>query len=134
MVASKSKVGKVSKDKPPELPKPSDPDFEWVDRPELVQLEFDAMVERRVELKRVVDEAEKELAELNPQIEAALVLVDATKVGIGNHVVHRIKGQTAGKVNTRKLVERGVDPDLVADCTDPGREYWYIQVKPRGKG
>lgn len=110
-------------------PKTSDLYPQAAEVPELAMMDFGVKVQRRIELKRLMDEAEVELASINSDIEAALIITEHKGVKLGNYVITHCNGRTAAKFSNELAVEKGLDADVVKECWVPGREYTYVQIK-----
>jgi hypothetical protein len=118
------------------LPSPNDAPLYTVHEL-LVENEFAKKVALRNTLTAAQDKIEKELRDLNWDITSlmlALGMESGDKVQVpdcGDVVL--IQGSTASKLSESKLVEKGVDPDVIMACKEPGTQYWYVQVKKGGK-
>ena len=98
----------------------------WSDHSALLELDFNTKLERRRELTAIIKDAETELDDLNKDLQAAMAVADVTKV-VWNGMTASIRnGSSPSKVDKKLLIQRGVDPDLIADCTIPGKGYSYF--------
>ncbi len=97
---------------------------------ELMDDEWKAAVERKEVLDRVKRYVEKELEALKQDgvIEAMLMAEGVEAVTYHGWVVKRSNGRTADSISATKLVELGVDPDLILKATVPGKPYTYPQI------
>jgi len=51
--------------------------------------------------------------------------------GDGKLVVKECRGRSGSTVSVPKLLEQGVDPDVIRKATVPGKAYYYVKVEER---
>lgn len=100
---------------------------------ELQGMEFEVLVEQYKSAKYNKETEEAEQKQIGVELLALMTAVDQTRVGVGGYVAMRIPGRSGGRLNEHKLVEAGVDPDVIAKCWDGGKEYEYVQIRKRGE-
>lgn len=49
----------------------------------------------------------------------------------GSLVLIESRGRSESKLSSSRLLEHGVTPETIAECTVPGKEYFYLLVRPR---
>jgi hypothetical protein len=106
---------------------------EWNASQELQQLRFDAICERLSRLQGQKKDLEEIIKRLQIDAEAALVTAGLEKVTWDGRTVQVVHSKSGSKVIVEKLVTMGVDPDLIAECTEPGKEYTYVLIGKPGK-
>jgi len=75
------------------------------------------VIDRRQAANDVIDEQEAIRQDCNVQIGTELALRGVDKAAVGPWTC-QIVDMTRGIVNKLKLLEKGVDPDLIEECTD----------------
>jgi hypothetical protein len=107
---------------------------EWKEVPELRQLHFGALVEKRTLLKDEIKFRESKVKELDEEIQAALAVSGVEKVIWEDRPVQIVESKSASKVVPEKLLLLGVPADTIAQATEPGKPYSYLLVgKPSGR-
>jgi hypothetical protein len=91
------------------------------------------LIDRRQERKKVVEATEREVKELDVEISTLMIMHDRDKFEHREWVASRRQGRTAEKLDARLLVEKGVDADLVKECTTPGNVYEYLDIRKKGQ-
>lgn len=109
------------------------PPPDWRSFPELAEIEFDAKCKRYRAIVEQAKELETEKKKLGVEIEVALMVVGKKSVAVGDTFAVSCNGRTAGSLSKSLLLEAGVDASIIQDCTLPGREYTYVQVKKLGE-
>lgn len=102
----------------------------WSKIPALEELGFDELCMERTRLYDLGKKCEKDLKEINEQIQNVLQMAlpeGERKVQWKNFQVMINKGRAAAKLDEKLLLEAGVDAQIIADATIPGKEYTYIQ-------
>lgn len=90
--------------------------------------EFSKLCQRRIQLKALIAEAEEEIKEtLDPAITQMLVDNDTIKVQYGEVAVSLVEGRRSS-LSKEKLVERGVEASLIAECTTT-TVYSYLLIR-----
>lgn len=82
-------------------------------------------------LKQKSAEAAKE--RLSPDIHALMIATKQMKVGVEDVVAVVCNGRSGAKLDVHKLIEKGVDPDVIEACWEGGKVYQYVQVRARGE-
>lgn len=75
--------------------------------------------------EQVAQEAKKRLSK---EIEPLLLVVGEKRLAVGGLVAVQCNGSTASTLSKEKLLEKGVDPAIIAAAIVPGKSYTYIQV------
>lgn len=105
------------------------PTPEWSESEYLIQNQFEQFAQRRVELKMIKDELEKELKDLDLQLSAMLATADMKSVRYGMHRLTLSYSTKGGKLDKTKLLENGVTvAQLEASITpkEPGASYMTV--------
>jgi hypothetical protein len=100
--------------KQPESPETT-PD--WTSSPYLVENDFDRLAERRIALKKMHDETEKQIKELNDELGGLLATANMRSVRFRFHrltLSHSMKG---GKISRQSLLEAGVSVEQIEKAT-----------------
>jgi len=104
----------------------------WDSLKELKQLRFGQMVEKRTQLMDEIKFREAKKGELDEEISAALAVAGVEKVEWEDRNVQIVHKAGARKIVAEKLLERGVDADVIAESTEEGKGYSYLLVgKPK---
>lgn len=101
---------------------------EWNTHKELKSRKFGDLCEQMALLKAEIALREEKLSAIKDSIDIALACAGTEKVIWEDRPVQRITKCGAARIDGQKLVEKGVDPVLVASCTVPGKEYSYIDM------
>lgn len=88
---------------------------------------FGSLVERRLELKALIKQAEGETKEIDEAITSILTDADAPKVQYGNATVQLCQGSRS-TLQKDKLIEAGVAPAVLERCTKT-TAFTYVLVK-----
>lgn len=105
----------------------------WNEYPLLLEVGLEELIEQRQQWDNAKKEAEQELKGLNANIQAYLMAAEVKKVMVGEWNVTQCNGKSASTLDPRKLMVKGVSPDIIAECWNEGTAYTYLQVKARGK-
>lgn len=100
----------------------------FTDFPVLIEMDFADLLTQRAEIKGTMEELDKQLKDVNSQIEAAMVVAEVGKVEWEGRPVERRNGRSASSIDGKLLASEGVDPDVIKRCTKPGAPYTYIMV------
>lgn len=100
----------------------------WDSVGELRDLDFDKLVEKRTRLMDEIRFREEKRRELDEQIMAALAVSGVDKVTWEDRPVQIVNSRGASKIVPEKLLMHGVSADVIADSTEPGKEYSYLLV------
>lgn len=100
----------------------------WSEFKELKQLGFDKLVETRVRLKDEIEFRTQKVKELDDEISAALAVSGAEKVLWEDRPVQIVHSRSGSKIVAERLLEHGVPASVIADSTEPGKEYQYLLV------
>lgn len=106
---------------------------EWTEFEDLQILQFDKAAIRYREIMDLEKKLKVEKDELSKDILAAMYVSGEKTLGLDDLIVITANGRTAGHISAHLLVQAGVDADLVAECTEQGKSYQYIQVKRKGE-
>jgi hypothetical protein len=102
--------------------------------PRLKAMKFNAMVERHKSASLAEKEAKKEKDEAGKDIMAALSAVGRNEVMNGVDKVKLVYGQSAARIDAKKLYELGVSEDIIAKATVLGNEFAYPLITvPKNK-
>lgn len=103
---------------------------DWTQYDALREFHLQELVTRRQTLMTEKKALESGLSELNEEIAAALTIAEAKAVRVGEWRVTRVEGRGASSIVKERLLELGVDADVIVAATKPGKEYVTVQVKP----
>lgn len=108
--------------------KTEEPAVDYSQFPDLVEMEFKRLVQE-YRAAHVMEETGAEAKKkLKVQIEPLLLLVGQKRVAVDDMMAVQCNGSTASTLSKEKLLEKGVDPAIIAAAIVPGRQYTYIQV------
>lgn len=96
---------------------------------ELVDGEFEVLVEDYRVAHEAETEAKEEKKRIAAKLEPYLVMAEVDKVLCGGLVVVRCYGHGPSSINKQFLLEAGVPADVLAEAVVPGKPYTYIQVR-----
>ncbi len=100
-----------------------------------IQLEIAQLVQKYLEAKGHEELAVAVKKDVGQELQAFVVIAGTDKVGVNSeYYIHRMRGASGGKLSETKLMERGVDPDIISECWEGGKEYWYVQIRKRTGG
>lgn len=127
---SRSQV-KARKSKP--KPQPSGTSFaaldvvpEWSQLPELVELGFEALAEKRQKLDDEIKFRKSKMAEIDLEISAMLACAGTEKVTWQDRPVQIIHSNSGARVVPETLLMLGVPADTIAAATKEGKQYEYL--------
>lgn len=112
-------------------PNSSKPVVEMSDIPVLEGAGFGLLVETYREFKEEEERYKAAKEKVGVDIRALLIATGQVNVGCGAYVAVLASGKTGSKLSETKLMEKGVDPEVVEACREGGREYQYVQVRAR---
>ena len=95
--------------------------------------DFDEKVREYRKWHEQETEAKKKKKELGPEIESLLLIAEHKSLGVDDLIAVQCNGSTASYIDGTLLVQMGVDADIVRQCTIPGKQYSYIQVRRLGE-
>lgn len=98
-----------------------------------VALSFYDLCEKSWTLKQEIDFRKAKLDMVNEQIELALTVAGVEKVLWEDRPVQVVESNSGPQIQATLLMQKGVDPDVIAACTTPGKGYSYVLMgKPKG--
>lgn len=100
----------------------------WTEYKELRMLNFDDMVEKRTQIKDEIEFRKAKLDQLDDQIQAAMAVAGTEKVLWEDRPVQVVHSRSGSKIVAEKLLISGVSADVIAECTEAGKEYSYLLV------
>lgn len=96
--------------------------------PDLIDVLPDMAKEyRRIHIQSVIIEKRKK--ELGSEITALLEAVGHNSIQHDDWVCIRARGRSASSISPEKLLEKGIESDIITACTVEGKVYFYAQVK-----
>lgn len=95
---------------------------------EVLPEDFEDLVTEFRDLQDLIAAYKDRCAEISPQIEAACVLAGKKNILMDKFKLTRIESKSADKILAERLVEKGVDWDIVEYATQPGKPYSYPLV------
>lgn len=105
---------------------------EWSRFPELKELSFGQLCEKRQILHDEITFRESRQKALDEQIEAALAVAGVEKVVWEDRPVQIVHKSGSAKLVPEKLLEAGVPASTIAACTTVGAGYSYLLIgKPK---
>ena len=108
---------------------------DWGTSQELIDLDFHKKAARYRFLKGLADRTEEERKELSVELEMILEAAGMPKVMFEGMVASKRNGGQPPTISATKLLELGVDADVIAQATIPGAKYTYFEMRePKGKG
>src|SRR5262245_44470782 len=105
------------------------PTPEWSEYDYLIENNFAELAERRIQLKYAIEDASKEIVEMDLQLGVMLATINAKSVRIGEHRITLGHSTIGGKLSRERLVELGVSKELLEAATSerkPGNNYIRI--------
>lgn len=87
-----------------------------------------------ISLNAQIKECESRKEELKLEIEAIRLACQEEAISGDFFVVERVKSHSPKKLSADKLVEHGVELDVIDECYVGGTEYEYTQVRLRQEG
>lgn len=99
---------------------------DWDQLPELKELDFDSMAERRQKLYDEIEFRKAKMKELDEEISAALAVAGTEKVIWQDRPVQIVHSRSGSKIVGEKLLMLGVPADTIAQATEEGKEYSYL--------
>lgn len=106
---------------------------EYTDFPILEELGFKELVERRRGWDVQEKEAKAGKEATGTEIQMYLTVAGIKHAKVGTLVALIGSGKTARTLSPQKLIEMGVDPDVIKQCWVGGRSYTYGQVRAPGE-
>lgn len=106
---------------------------QWDQYPELVGLEFDQIIAKRVDLKAEIDFRTKKLKEMDEEIQSQLAVAGTEKVTWEGRPVQVVHSRSGSKIVAEKLLLAGVAASTIAEATEEGKPYQYLLVGRPGK-
>lgn len=100
----------------------------WDTYPELVQLNFGQLVERRTQLKDEIEFRKRKMDDLDQEIQALLAVAGTEKVTWEDRPVQIVHSKSGDKISAQKLLLAGVPAQTIADATEQGKAYSYLLV------
>ena len=97
--------------------------------PELREAKFGKLVDERQTIHHEIEFRKTKLEKLNAEIEAAMIVAHVGKVEAEGYHVIRCEGQGREQISAEKLLQLGVDPDIIRAATVRGNPYTFIQVR-----
>lgn len=104
------------------------PAVELASVPALVEAKFDELMEQYVNNKVLAETAEAERKRIGQELNALLTATGQTKIGHCEYVALKCNGRSGARLDERKLLEKGVDPEIIKECWAGGTSYTYVQV------
>jgi hypothetical protein len=100
----------------------------WESYPELVDMGFGALVEKRTQLKDEMEFRKKKIEEIDLEIQAYMTIAGAEKVTWEDRPVQVVHSRSGSKIVAEKLLMAGVAAQTIADATEEGKPYQYVLV------
>lgn len=100
----------------------------WDQYPELVGLEFDQLVAKRVDLKSEIDFRTAKLKDLDVEIQSQMAVAGTEKVSWEGRPVQVVHSRSGSKIVAEKLLLAGVAASTIAGATEEGKPYSYLLV------
>jgi len=110
---------------------------QWDQLPELVELDFELLAEKRQKLHDEIKFRQTKLKELDEEIMSQLAAAGTEKVLWEDRPVQIVHSNSGPKIKGEILLMLGVPADTIAQATEPGKPYEYLLFgKPstNGKG
>lgn len=98
-------------------------EFDMLSEPKYVGL-----VNHKAKLDQIKRYVEKQLKLVNPEVEIGLMAEGVKAANFGGFVLKHGSGRSPDKISATKLVELGVDVDVIARATVEGKSYTYAMT------
>jgi hypothetical protein len=98
----------------------------WEQFKELKQLGFARLCEKRQTLHDEIEFRKTKMAEIDEEIEAALGAAGTEKVIWEDRAVQIVTKEGSRKLSAQLLLNKGVEADVIAECTEQGKSYSYL--------
>lgn len=107
---------------------------DWDQLPELKELSFDELAEKRQKLYYEIEFRKSKMKELDEEISAALAVAGTEKVIWEGRPVQIVHSRSGSKIVGEKLLMLGVAADTIAQATEEGKPYEYVLFgRPKDK-
>ena len=93
-------------------------------------MSFDEQVVKYKELGAEIEFRKKLQDDLKPMIQAALLMADVEKVNCEGYRVQIITKEGSKKIDAHKLMDLGVDADVIDAATVQGKGSSYVDIRP----
>jgi hypothetical protein len=101
---------------------------EWSEYKELKQMKFAELLEARTRIKDEIEFRKAKLDKLDEEIQVAMMVAGTEKVNWEDRPVQIVHSRSGSKIVAEKLLMNGVSADVIAESTEPGKEYSYLLV------
>jgi hypothetical protein len=88
----------------------------------------ESILEERADLTQERDFIEERIKQIDTDIKDAYEAAGVKKTLWGTLPITLCNGRSASRISKTKLVEAGVDADVIAACTESGTPYTYIRI------
>jgi hypothetical protein len=99
----------------------------------LLDADLPRLVQRRQQLSKLLEEGEAEKKRITQEILTAMTAAGmgegGHKILCEDHEVQTVETHTPGQLSKTLLMERGVLPSVIAECTVPGLRYVQVRVR-----